>query len=128
MAQHISIGLSVLSLIIASVAMVCALRPAQQPDWKQIDAKIARMVANATTLPRGPDAAQTPNFVDSVEDGLIAAQSRALAAQFILEAVVRVLAISSPDRKRAIDGMFESVSRRLDAEPLEQQTRPVSLE
>ena len=60
-----------------------------------------------------------------ITEGLVGAQSRALANQFILMEVVRLLARPSDDPHRLLSSLFEQVGARLNRAPAEDEAKPV---
>lgn len=61
-------------------------------------------------------------------DAIGIAQAIALGTQFILLEVVRELAKTQPDPHAFIAGLFEKVSARLDQMPIEEESRPATIE
>ncbi len=66
-------------------------------------------------------------IMERIAEGLIVAQSLALANQFILMEIVRDLARTQADPNRYLAGLFEKISARMDQSPLDQE-KPVDAE
>lgn len=59
-----------------------------------------------------------------ITEGLVAAQSIALANQFILKEVVLFLASSKDEPRQALATMFENISSRMDRAPIKVEAEP----
>ena len=72
--------------------------------------------------------AEETRWVTQISQGVMVAQSAALANQYILMELVRTIARDAPDPHEALAGLFERVMARMDQWPLDEQGHPVEAE